>query len=361
MAHAGKRLMPRRSKILALVLSVAGLVWVGCAPSPQSEASAQVTLMQAHLVETQAAIQATGLSNATQTAIAQSLSATQTAQALSFDATRTVGTRTARETATVAARTETAHQSLVGMTRTAEPFNAALVASRTQNESNRDRELTLGIGGIGICVMLILLAVWRWLNSRSNLIPRPAGVLEGVRIGDTVIDPSKALAPVTVSRPNGFVQMTWALLAVWYLLKYHRMPEVTEPQWTVNRNDSQATPDHLLSAHEAAQLPAAVAAMFQPWKKGNAQDREDRLRLGRQTARSSFTSPTPMALTPSVQPRIVDVTEQPERVREIAAALGHEPPGIPAGSPIDGMGQTSDMPLGPIEFVPDQREGIEAV
>lgn len=306
---------------------VSMMLLMSCVSLPESQASASATVMGAQQINAQASVSLNESAHGTQTAIAASANGTLTAQALSFDATRTVGTRSAEETTTVAARTESAHQSFVGMTQTAEPHNAALVANRAQNEMQRETTLTLGLFALVVIGILIGLAMWQLVRTRASIISRnAAGQLPALRVGDTIINPGQELGPVTVHSPSRMLQVTWIAYVVWCLVN-RRMPDLTkQPHVTIETTDSHATADHRLAAHDAAQLPTAVAAMFQPWEKGNTGDRADRLKLGQQTSRMPLAQARPEALPASIQPRIIDVTEQPDRVREIATALGHQLP-----------------------------------
>ena len=332
---------------------VSMMLLLSCVSLPESQASASATLMGAHQIDAQASVNLHEAAYGTQTAIASSASGMLTAQAIAFDATRTVGTRSAEETATVSARTERAHQSIVGMTQTAEPHNATLVANRVQNEMQRETTLTLGLFALVVIGILIGLAVWQLIRTRASIIPRnAAGQLPALRVGDTVINPGQELGPVTVHSPSWMIQVAWIAYVVWCLVN-RRMPDVSkQPHVTIETTDSAATADHRLAAHEAAQLPTAVAAMFQPWDKGNAGDRADRLKLGQQTSRTPLIQARPESLPATIQPRIIDVTEQPDRVREIAAALGHQ---LPEGDVAALLDEGTLSELNTTQVVPSER------
>jgi hypothetical protein len=165
-----------------------------------------------------------------------------------------------------------------------------------------------------------------------------------VLVNHTTVNPGQELGPVTVHAPGRVEQLVWSLYLLRYFALHGRMPEdlSKQPKITIEKVDGEATADHRLAAHQAAQLPQGVAAMFQPWQHGNAVDRENRLFLAQQTAG------VPLAALPQgqgqtgmtlVQPRIVSGDE----ALRIAQVLGHELPAITEGeSQVLGQAPTRD-------------------
>lgn len=270
-----------RTVTFVFVLCVMGALFtLFCAPTPSPEqyAAATATVLRAYARATAEAYYNESLAQANyarQTASAGEAFATATAVAVSAEATRTAVALSAQATAAAAQwqlqATATPWAIAIQATRTAVPYDATLIATRTETENAK---AWLGVGAFAlilVSVALIVTAIRAILIRESKTIRRDkSGQLPVLLQDGAVTNPARMLGSTVVVRADPLTQL--ARVVTW--LRTGTLPPPGAP--LITETDHGASPEQLLDVARAELTATGLAAMFQPGLPSD--ERRERIR-----------------------------------------------------------------------------------